>query len=135
LAKKTGKAVTYRDAGVDIDAGNEAVSLMKSAVRSTFNQQVLGDLGSFGGLFEFDKNRFKKPVLVTEIGAFVKTQGDDRSHELDWFKNMLAVLNAWNVGYTDWVWRSDEHLDHGALHQGHPNPAGRLFLDALNASP
>jgi phosphoribosylformylglycinamidine cyclo-ligase len=59
------KAVTYRDAGVDIDAGNEAVQLMKSAVRSTFNRQVLGDLGSFGGLFEFDKSRYKRPVLVS----------------------------------------------------------------------
>jgi hypothetical protein len=69
------------------------------------------------------------------MGAFVKTQGDDLSHELDWFKNTLAVLNAWNIGYTDWAWQSDEHLDHGALHQGRPNQAGRVFLDAVKASP
>ena len=86
-------------------------------------------------LFPHTLRDLKKPVLVTEIGAFVKAQGDDLSHELLWFKNTLAVLNAWNVGYTDWVWRSDEHLDHGALHQGLPNQAGRVFLDALKSSP
>jgi len=86
-------------------------------------------------LFPHTLRDLEKPVLVTEIGAFVKTQGDDLTHELLWFKNTLAVLNAWNVGYTDWVWRSDEHLDHGALHQDLPNQAGRVFLDALKSSP
>ena len=41
----------YREAGVDIDAGNRAVELMKDAVRSTFTADVLADVGSFGGLF------------------------------------------------------------------------------------
>ena len=45
--------VTYKDSGVDIDAGNKAVTLMKGYVRTTFNKSVLGDLGSFGGLIEF----------------------------------------------------------------------------------
>jgi phosphoribosylformylglycinamidine cyclo-ligase len=78
LATKTtrkSKAVTYRDAGVDIDAGNQAVRLMKAAVRSTFNRQVLGDLGSFGGLFAFDKARYKEPVLVSStdgVGTKIK---------------------------------------------------------------
>ena len=74
-AKGEGRAITYRDAGVDIDAGNRAVSLMKAAVRSTFNKQVLGDLGSFGGLFAFDKARFKEPVLVSStdgVGTKIK---------------------------------------------------------------
>ncbi len=69
------KSVTYRDAGVDIDAGTEAVQLMKGYVRSTFNRQVLGDLGSFGGLFEFDKASYKKPVLVSStdgVGTKIK---------------------------------------------------------------
>ncbi len=56
---------TYRDAGVNIDAGNEAVRRMKAHVRSTFNRNVLGDLGSFGGLFRFDKARFRDPILVS----------------------------------------------------------------------
>ena len=56
---------TYKEAGVNIDAGTEAVRRMKANVRATFNANVLGDLGSFGGLFKFPKNRWKNPVLVS----------------------------------------------------------------------
>jgi len=59
------KAVTYKDSGVNIDAGNEAVRRMKGYVRGTFNRNVLGDLGSFGGLYRFDKGAFKDPILVS----------------------------------------------------------------------
>ena len=41
---------TYRDAGVDIDAGERAVQLMKQHVRSTFTSAVLADLGTFGAM-------------------------------------------------------------------------------------
>ncbi len=41
--------MTYRDAGVDIDAGNEAVRRMKAAVEATHGPEVLGGLGSYGG--------------------------------------------------------------------------------------
>ena len=57
--------ITYKDSGVDISAGGEAVQRMKGYVRTTFNQNVLGDLGSFGGLFKFDKARYKDPILVS----------------------------------------------------------------------
>ena len=77
----------------------------------------------------------QKPLLVTEIGAYMAYKGKDREeqlgHELLWFKNTLAALNDWGIGYVGWVWRSDEHLDHGALHQGRPNQAGQAFLDSL----
>ena len=43
----------YQEAGVNIDAGNEAVQRIKNLVRGTYNPQVLGDLGNFGGLFSF----------------------------------------------------------------------------------
>ena len=43
--------LTYRDAGVDIDAGNRAVSLMKAAVEATHGPEVLAGIGAFGGLF------------------------------------------------------------------------------------
>ena len=55
----------YKAAGVDIDAGNEAVKRIKSLVRGTYNQQVLGDLGSFGGLFSFPVSEYQNPVLVS----------------------------------------------------------------------
>ncbi len=43
--------LTYKDSGVDIDAGNESVRLIKDSVRATYRPEVLGDLGGFGGLF------------------------------------------------------------------------------------
>lgn len=56
---------TYRDAGVDIDAGDEFVSRITPLVRSTFRKEVLTDLGGFGGLFKLDSARYKEPVLVS----------------------------------------------------------------------
>ena len=46
---------TYKEAGVDIQAGSEAVSRIKKHVRQTFNANVLTDLGGFGGCFQFPK--------------------------------------------------------------------------------
>ena len=58
-------ALTYREAGVDIAAGDEAVERIKAHVRRTFRPGVIGDLGGFGGLFAFDPGRFREPVLVS----------------------------------------------------------------------
>lgn len=59
------KGLTYADAGVDIEAGNEAVRLMRSAVRSTFRPEVLADIGSFGGFFALNTAKYREPVLVS----------------------------------------------------------------------
>ena len=56
---------TYRDSGVDIDAGDEFVDRIKPLVRSTFRPEVLTDLGGFGGLFRFQADKYKEPVLVS----------------------------------------------------------------------
>jgi len=56
---------TYRDAGVDIDAGDEFVDRIKPFVRSTFRPEVLTELGGFGGLFGFQAGKYKEPVLVS----------------------------------------------------------------------
>lgn len=56
---------SYRQAGVDIDAGNKAVELMKPAVKRTTRPEVLGGLGGFGGLFALDLKKFSEPVLVS----------------------------------------------------------------------
>jgi phosphoribosylformylglycinamidine cyclo-ligase len=56
---------TYRSAGVDIDAGEQAVARIKPIVRSTYRPEVLGDIGGFGGLFAFDTGRYRDPVLVS----------------------------------------------------------------------
>jgi phosphoribosylformylglycinamidine cyclo-ligase len=56
---------TYRQAGVDIEAGDEFVRRITPLVRSTFRPEVLTDLGGFGGLFKFDAARYSEPVLVS----------------------------------------------------------------------
>src|SRR5215217_9400794 len=56
---------TYRDSGVDIDAGDEFVDRIKPLVRSTFRPEVLTDLGGFGGLFGFQAKNYQDPVLVS----------------------------------------------------------------------
>ena len=55
----------YRQSGVDIDAGNEAVRRIKALARSTATPGVLSEIGSFGGLFRLDTDRYRDPVLVS----------------------------------------------------------------------
>ena len=57
-------AITYEDAGVSVEAGYEAVRLMKQHVAGTLNENVLGGLGSFGGFYSLAKETMKEPVLV-----------------------------------------------------------------------
>ena len=57
--------LTYKDAGVDIDAGNELVTRIKGAVKSTHRDGVISDLGGFGGLFELAAHKYQHPVLVS----------------------------------------------------------------------
>jgi len=58
-------SVTYRDAGVDIDAGDELVERIKPHVRRTLRPEVLGGLGGFGALVRVPLDRYRKPVLVS----------------------------------------------------------------------
>lgn len=57
--------LTYADAGVDIDAGNKAVSLIKEEVNSTLRREVLTGIGGFSGLFALDTSKYNQPVLVS----------------------------------------------------------------------
>jgi phosphoribosylformylglycinamidine cyclo-ligase len=57
--------ITYKDSGVDLNAAGEAIKLIKKPVFSTFNKNVLNDLTSYAGLFMFEKDKFKEPVLVS----------------------------------------------------------------------
>lgn len=58
-------ANSYKQAGVDIEAGYEAVSRMKKHVQKTLRPEVLGGLGGFGGMFDLSKLNVKEPVLVS----------------------------------------------------------------------
>jgi phosphoribosylformylglycinamidine cyclo-ligase len=57
--------VTYRGAGVDIDAGEELVERIKPRVRRSLRREVLGGIGGFGALVEIPLERYKRPVLVS----------------------------------------------------------------------
>lgn len=66
---------SYRDAGVDVDAGEESVRRMGPMVARTFSANVLEGLGGFGSLFAFDKDAYRDPVLVSSTdGVGTKTQ-------------------------------------------------------------
>jgi len=59
------KRMTYRGAGVDIDAGNKFVDLIRPMVRKTFRPEVVTDIGGFGGLFALQAKKYRNPILVS----------------------------------------------------------------------
>jgi len=61
----TNKPLTYKDAGVDIDAGNALVERIKPLVQRTQRPEVLAGLGGFGGMFALPPGRYREPVLVS----------------------------------------------------------------------
>jgi len=58
-------SLSYRDSGVDIDAGEEAVRRIKPHVASTSRAEVIGGIGGFGALFALDRDKYADPVLVS----------------------------------------------------------------------
>ena len=65
MAPPSNTPLSYRDAGVDIDAGDDLVERIKPLVRRTQRPECLGGIGGFGGLFELPTDRYEKPVLVS----------------------------------------------------------------------
>ncbi len=63
MEKKTGP-LTYRDAGVDIDAGNRFVQMIRPLVKATSRPGIQADIGGFGGLFSLNAEKYRKPTLV-----------------------------------------------------------------------
>lgn len=61
------KSITYKDSGVDIEAGEEMIESIKGMVGSTHSDAVLTEIGGFGGLFKPDLNDFEDPVLVSSV--------------------------------------------------------------------
>ena len=57
--------MTYKDSGVDIDAGNTFVKMIKPLVKATSRPEVMADIGGFGGLFSLNASKYKNPVLVS----------------------------------------------------------------------
>ena len=76
--------LTYRDAGVDIDAGKALVKRIAPAVARTRRPEVLGGLGGFGGLFELSVDRYRRPVLVSGtdgVGTKLKLAVETGRHD------------------------------------------------------
>lgn len=59
--------VNYKDSGVNIEAGENAVNRIKPIVKSTFNKNVLTNIGGFGGLYALDLKKWKEPILVSSV--------------------------------------------------------------------
>ena len=77
-------SLNYRDAGVDIDAGNSLIERIKPHVKTTMRPEVLGGLGGFGALFEIPLDRYNKPVLVAGtdgVGTKLKLAIDSGIHD------------------------------------------------------
>jgi len=77
-------SLTYRDAGVDIDAGDELVERIKPRVRRTMRPEVLGGIGGFGALFELPPGRWRHPVLVSGtdgVGTKLRLAIDTGRHD------------------------------------------------------
>jgi len=76
--------VTYREAGVDIDAGEELVERIKPRVKRSMRREVLGGIGGFGALVEVPLERYRKPVLVSGtdgVGTKLRVAIDTHRHD------------------------------------------------------
>ncbi|AEB28240.1 phosphoribosylformylglycinamidine cyclo-ligase [Francisella hispaniensis] len=104
----------YEDAGVNIEAGNQAVERMKNHVKKTFTQDVLTGLGSFGSLYSLKNiiNDYQDPVLVQSIdGVGTKTKvavmcGKFENLGYDLFSaatNDIVVMGAKPITFLDYV--------------------------------
>ncbi len=58
-------SIDYKSAGVDVEAGYKAVELMKQHVKTTMRDEVVTDIGGFGGLFSLAQNKMEEPILVS----------------------------------------------------------------------
>jgi phosphoribosylamine--glycine ligase/phosphoribosylformylglycinamidine cyclo-ligase len=84
LASNSKKGLTYAQAGVDIDAGNDLVDQIKSVVKSTRRVGTDSDIGGFGGLFDLKATGFRDPILVSAtdgVGTKLKIAHEINKHD------------------------------------------------------
>ncbi|MBN2332399.1 MAG: phosphoribosylformylglycinamidine cyclo-ligase [Deltaproteobacteria bacterium] len=92
----SGKRTTYKDAGVDVEAGNQFVKNIAPMVKATFRPEVLNDLGGFGALFSLRKDKYDSPVLVSStdgVGTKLKIAFQMDKHDTIGIDLVAMVVN------------------------------------------
>lgn len=112
-AFKSVDSSAYTSSGVDIDAGNRAVALMRDAVKSTYGPEVLAGIGSFGGLFDASALKaMNEPVLVAStdgVGTKVKLAAQAGRYEaighdiVNHCIDDILVQGAWPLFFLDYI--------------------------------
>jgi len=102
----------YKESGVDIVAGEDTVNRIKDYAKSTFNKNVLSELGNFGGLFNFEKDKYMQPVLVSStdgVGTKLKIAIELNKHDtigqdlVNHCVNDIAVCGAEPLFFLDYL--------------------------------
>src|SRR5210317_2260158 len=78
------KKLTYKEAGVDIDAADKFVDSVKKIVKPTFRPEVISSIGGFGGMFALNKQKYDNPVLVSStdgVGTKLKIASMINKHD------------------------------------------------------
>lgn len=99
--QSSGSGLSYRDAGVDIDAGNSLVERIKPHAKRTLRPGVIGGLGGFGALFEVPLDRYKQPVLVSGtdgVGTKLKLAMQMNKHDTIGIDLVAMCVNDLIVG-------------------------------------
>ncbi|PID61397.1 MAG: phosphoribosylformylglycinamidine cyclo-ligase [Ignavibacteriae bacterium] len=103
---------SYKDSGVDIEAGNKTVNNIKDVVKSTFNKNVLTGIGHFGAFYQLDLQKYKNPVLVSSVdgvGTKLKIAIDSGIHDtlgqdlVNHCVNDIAVCGAKPLYFMDYM--------------------------------
>ncbi|MCG6914079.1 phosphoribosylformylglycinamidine cyclo-ligase [bacterium BMS3Abin03] len=103
---------TYKSSGVNIPAAEDTVNKIKEFARSTFNKNVLAEIGHFGGLFSFEPGKYKSPVLISSVdgvGTKLKVAIDTGIHNtigqdlVNHCVNDIAVCGAEPLFFLDYM--------------------------------
>ncbi|HEY7751198.1 MAG TPA: AIR synthase related protein, partial [Ignavibacteriaceae bacterium] len=103
---------TYKSSGVNIEEGNEAVEKIKDLAKSTFNENVLSDIGLFGAFYKLELKNYSEPVLVSSVDgvgtklkiAFAMKKHDTIGQDLvNHCVNDIAVCGAQPLFFLDYM--------------------------------
>ena len=112
MAPENKKVSTYKEAGVDIDLATELLTRVKKKLASTKRPEMLAPIGGFGGLFQIDLTKYKKPVFVSSIDgvgtklmvAALMQKFDTVGHDIvNHCVNDISVQGAEPVFFLDYI--------------------------------